>query len=151
MTSFLTIVSMLLIVLPLAVLPIMCIISCCCSRKQRDLSLQRKIWDKFGNQFINNGVLLIFSGSKNNRPKLIIMRYNVFKCKDYLKSVIMEKYPQVGEPLAETYALSSIKRYVQEILPVLAEDFDSLEEAPYNRHNVKRGKICICQHLELVM
>ncbi|XP_053380572.1 uncharacterized protein LOC123547430 [Mercenaria mercenaria] len=151
LSSLETVLGFLFIMLPFVFLILICCIPHFCNRKQRDKSLQRKLWEKLGDKFISNSVMLIFSGRRNNRPRVLFMRYNFFQCRDYLKSIIVEKYPALEGTFAETYAVSCIKRYVSEILPVLADDFDSLPEAPYHRHNVKKGKICLCQHLEHIV
>lgn len=120
----------------------------CCSNTQRDKALQRKLWNIFADKYIDNNVLLIFSRRKNKEPELHIMRYNMSRCKDYLKTFIKDRYPDKDEGTAELEADCLIKGYVQDILPALVDDFDSLPEAPFNRHNVKKGKMCLCQYLE---
>ncbi|XP_053389450.1 uncharacterized protein LOC128552435 [Mercenaria mercenaria] len=113
--------------------------------------LQQKIWQTFGDQFISTNALIIFSGRRNRLPSLHFMRYNFAKCTEYLSGVIKTKYPEKESVTCEAMATSYINGYILSNISVLADDFESLPDAPFNRHNVKKGKVCLCQYLEPII
>jgi hypothetical protein len=41
-----------------------------------------------------------------------------------------------------------MKLYIKGIQSTLVDDFDTLPDAPFNRHHVKKKKKCLCQILE---
>ncbi|XP_053384636.1 uncharacterized protein LOC123536364 [Mercenaria mercenaria] len=128
----------------------LCLIPNICYRKKREVSLQAKLWRKVGKQCIENNVLLLFTGRRNKKPTLHVMRYDIARCKEYFVGIIKARNltPADRTLTPETYADILIERHLSEISSTLADDFDFLPDAPYNRHNVKKGKMCICQYLE---
>ncbi|XP_053407154.1 uncharacterized protein LOC123546881 isoform X2 [Mercenaria mercenaria] len=68
--------------------------------------------------------------------------------KDYLTVLVKKKNPHSTCEDAELYARSLIHAHLEEISLVLAENFESLPERPYNRHTVKKGRMCMCQIIE---
>ncbi|XP_060575435.1 uncharacterized protein LOC132732927 [Ruditapes philippinarum] len=127
-----------------------CFLPICCHRKQRDFSLQSKLWRKVGKECIENNVLLLFTGRRNKKPSLLVMRYNIARCKEYFVGIIKSRNitPTDRTLTPEMYADMLIERHLEQSLHFLADNFDFLPDAPYNRHNVKKGKMCICQQLE---
>lgn len=80
------------------------------------------------------------------------IHYNtVYLFQEYLAGHIKMQHPEMPAEDSEVLAVSYMKDYLQGIYPKLADDFESLPEAPFTRHNVKKGKMCICQHLEQVI
>ncbi|XP_045189442.2 uncharacterized protein LOC123546881 isoform X1 [Mercenaria mercenaria] len=127
---------------------LICVLPIICRRRKAVVRLQKTLLHLYEDEFISNNILLIFSGRKYKLPTLHIMRYNIKRCRDYLTVLVKKKNPHSTCEDAELYARSLIHAHLEEISLVLAENFESLPERPYNRHTVKKGRMCMCQIIE---
>lgn len=126
----------------------LCFVPPICHRKKRDVSLQDKLWRKVGKRCIEHNILLLFTSKRGKLPTLHVMRYNISRCKEYFLGVVKSRnIVPVGDITPEAYVDKLIERHLSETFSILVDDFDYLPDAPYNRHNVKKGKMCICQQL----
>jgi hypothetical protein len=50
--------------------------------------------------------------------------------------------------LFQEMARLKMKLFIKGIQSTLVDDFDTLPDAPFNRHHVKKKKKCLCQILE---
>ncbi|KAL4224604.1 hypothetical protein ACF0H5_015303 [Mactra antiquata] len=130
-----------------------CFIPKCCYRKARDASLQSKLWKKTQEDCLRLNILLLFTPNKNRHPTMHIMRYNVARCKEYLIGILTARNIQPVDTRLniERYADSLIEKHLDEMVKILPSEFELLPDAPMNRHNVKLGKMCICQQIERML
>ncbi|XP_045176356.2 uncharacterized protein LOC123536917 [Mercenaria mercenaria] len=139
------------VVMPFLLLTLVLTVPRFCHREQRDLKVQRKLCEKFLKRCIENDVIIVFSGRENRRPKLRVVRYAFDKCRDFLENIIRSKgYTATEDSMTpKDYADTLIAHRVAEMSEIMSKNYDDLPDASHNRHNVRKGKMCLCQQIEI--
>lgn len=78
-------------------------------------------------------------------PLLVQLKHKHFKIVVETK---VENNVSIFNCLPQQYAECLMESTITETTKIMSINYENLLEAPYNRHNMKRGKMCICQLIE---
>lgn len=110
-----------------------------------------KLWREITVKSYRDGLLFSFRYSNDGTPTLRVMKYDVRQCQAFIQTLLESRNDEMETddllPNTESQAEKIIQRYLKMICD--HNNFSlSWPEADFNRHNVVKDRMCLCQRFE---